>query len=103
MCLIADKLQLGIFRIFFWYLCQVKYWNMLYTLQIGFFYNIYLISSTVSSNTACSQKCVKISAVFKNHLNDCNILNSVELASCAFHTLTARLQKKYFLLLRRQY
>jgi len=63
---------------------------------------IYLISSTVSSNTACSQKCVKISAVFKNHLNDCNVLKSAELASSAFHTLTTWLQKKYFLVLRRQ-
>jgi len=57
---------------------------------------IYLISSTVSSNTACSQKCVKISAVFKNRLNDCNVLKSGELASSAFRTLTTRLQKKYF-------
>jgi len=63
---------------------------------------IYLINSTVSSNTACSQKCVKISAVFKNHLNDCNVLKSAELASSAFHTLTTWLQKKYFLVLRRQ-
>ena len=62
---------------------------------------IYLISSTVTSNTACSQKCVKISAVFKNRLNDCNVLKSAELASSAFHTLTTRLQKKYYLVLRK--
>ena len=62
---------------------------------------IYLISSTVTSNTACSQKCVKISAVFKNRLNDCNVLKSAELASSAFHTLTTRLQKKYCLVLRK--
>jgi len=35
---------------------------------------IYLINSTVSSNTACSQKCVIISAVFKTRLNDCDVL-----------------------------